>query len=243
MSKKGGLLKAIVGVAALATAAKVGYDKYKKTKEDYVREEEDSIDAEIKKYNAIFEKKVIEVEDEEFTGCEMKAVGARTVLDLGLAVFEKDVYISLEAINSLVSIIIPEGVNVACDISRTVCRVKNLVENNEEDGTHTVYIIGKATGSNIEILPVNFYIDDDDDFEDEETFVSNYKSDSEDKEAELASEAAEVAASASKTASDSKTASESVSESASESVSESASASEPAAKDSLDSFPFGTEEE
>ena len=117
MSKKGGLLKAIVGVAALATAAKVGYDKYKKTKEDYVREEEDSIDAEIKKYNAIFEKKVIEVEDEEFTGCEMKAVGARTVLDLGLAVFEKDVYISLEAINSLVSIIIPEGVNVACDIS------------------------------------------------------------------------------------------------------------------------------
>ena len=124
-----------------------------------------------------FEKKVVEVEDEEFSGCEIKTVGAKAVLDLGLAVFEKDVYINFNSTASTLTIILPEGVNVACDIEKSVSSVKNLVDNVDEEGIHTVYVIGKAVGSSIEIIPVNFYMDDDDDFEDtdEDIFVDEDK--------------------------------------------------------------------
>lgn len=166
MAKKK-LTKTLVGIGAAAVAGKVAYDKYKAVKEQYVQEENDSIDAEVKKYNAIFEKKVVEVEDEEFLGCEVKTVGAKAVLDLGLAVFEKDVYINFTSTGSTLTIILPEGVNAACDVEKTCSGVKNLVENVDEEDIHTVYVIGKASFSNIEVIPVNFYVDDDD-FEDSE---------------------------------------------------------------------------
>lgn len=164
MAKK--LIKTVAGVGAIAVAGKVGYDKYKNVKKQFTQEENDSIDAEIKKYNAIFDKKVVEIEDEEFTGCEVKVIGAKAVIDLGLAVFEKDVYINFTSTASNLTIILPEGVNAASDMEKTFSGVKNLVENVDEEGIHTVYIIGKAVLSNIEIIPVNFYVDDDDDFED-----------------------------------------------------------------------------
>ena len=164
MAKK--FAKTLVGIGAAAVAGKVAYDKYKTVKEAFTKEENESVDAEVKKYNAIFEKKVVEVEDEEFSGCEIKTVGAKAVLDLGLAVFEKDVYINFNSTASTLTIILPEGVNVACDIEKSVSSVKNLVDNVDEEGIHTVYVIGKAVGSSIEIIPVNFYMDDDDDFED-----------------------------------------------------------------------------
>lgn len=164
MAKK--LIKTVAGVGAIAVAGKVGYDKYKNVKKQFTQEENNSIDAEIKKYNAIFDKKVVEIEDEEFTGCEVKVIGAKAVIDLGLAVFEKDVYINFTSTASNLTIILPEGVNAASDVEKTFSGVKNLVENVDEEGIHTVYIIGKAVLSNIEIIPVNFYVDDDDDFED-----------------------------------------------------------------------------
>ena len=164
MAKK--LIKTVAGVGAIAVAGKVGYDKYKNVMKQFTQEENDSIDAEIKKYNAIFDKKVVEIEDEEFTGCEVKVIGAKAVIDLGLAVFEKDVYINFTSTASNLTIILPEGVNAASDVEKTFSGVKNLVENVDEEGIHTVYVIGKAVLSNIEIIPVNFYVDDDDDFED-----------------------------------------------------------------------------
>lgn len=175
MAKK--FAKTLVGIGAAAVAGKVAYDKYKTVKEAFTKEENESVDAEVKKYNAIFEKKVVEVEDEEFSGCEIKNVGAKAVLDLGLAVFEKDVYINFNSTASTLTIILPEGVNVACDIEKSVSSVKNLVDNVDEEGIHTVYVIGKAVGSSIEIIPVNFYMDDDDDFEDadEDIFVDEDK--------------------------------------------------------------------
>lgn len=171
MAKK--FAKTLVGIGAAAVAGKVAYDKYKTVKEAFTKEENESVDAEVKKYNAIFEKKVVEVEDEEFSGCEIKTVGSKAVLDLGLAFFEKDVYINFNSTASTLTIILPEGVNVACDIEKSVSSVKNLVDNVDEEGIHTVYVIGKAVGSSIEIIPVNFYMDDDDDFEDtdEDIFV------------------------------------------------------------------------
>lgn len=171
MAKK--FAKTLVGIGAAAVAGKVAYDKYKTVKEAFTKEENESVDAEVKKYNAIFEKKVVEVEDEEFSGCEIKTVGSKAVLDLGLAVFEKDVYINFNSTASTLTIILPEGVNVACDIEKSISSVKNLVDNVDEEGIHTVYVIGKAVGSSIEIIPVNFYMDDDDDFEDtdEDIFV------------------------------------------------------------------------
>jgi hypothetical protein len=155
-----------VALGAIGVASKIAYDKYKNVKKQFTQEENDSIDAEIKKYNAIFDKKVVEIEDEEFTGCEVKVIGAKAVIDLGLAVFEKDVYINFTSTASNLTIILPEGVNAASDVEKTFSGVKNLVENIDEEGIHTVYVIGKAVLSNIEIIPVNFYVDDDDDFED-----------------------------------------------------------------------------
>ena len=143
MAKKHGLAKVVLGVGAAAVAGKVALDKFKKTKERFVKEENDSLDDEIRKYN-------IEVEDEVFAGCELKSVASKTVLDLGLAVFEKDVYINFSSNASSVTIILPEGVNATCDISRKIAGVKNLVDNVDEEGIHTVYIIGKAVCSNVE---------------------------------------------------------------------------------------------
>ena len=155
-------LKAVVGIGAVAVAGKVAYDKYKSVKEVYTQEELESVDDEVKKYNAVCQKKMVEVEDEEFTGCEIKTVLSNTVIDLGLATFEKDVYINFVSNMSSLSIILPEGVNVACDVDTTCSGLRNLVENVDEEGISTVYVIGKATCSSVEIIPVNFYVDDED---------------------------------------------------------------------------------
>lgn len=176
MAKKGKFAKLVIGAGAVAVAGKVAYNKYKTTKEKFVKEENESVDNEIKKYNAICENKIVEIEDEEFAGCEVKAVASKAVIDLGLAVFEKDVYINFSSTASAVTIILPEGVNATCDIEKTVSGVRNLVDNVDEEGIHTVYIIGKAVASNVEVIPVNFYVDDDD-FEDEDDDMESEESD------------------------------------------------------------------
>ena len=179
--------KTLVALGALGVASKIAYNKYKSVKEDFIKEETASAADEVKKYNAIFEKKVVEIEDEEFMGCEVKAVAARAVIDLGLAVFEKGVYINFSSNASSVTIILPEGVNVTCDVDKTLSGVRNLVENSDEEGIHTVYVIGKAVCSNVEIIPVDFYVDDDEDFEDTDSREPEY-SDKQEAEADAAAE-------------------------------------------------------
>lgn len=167
MAKKGSLLKTVIGIGSLAVAGKVAYDKYRNTKEKYVKEEKESADDVVKKYNAIAESKVIEIQDEEFEGCEIKASASKVVLDLSLAVIEKDVYINFKSQASSVVIVVPEGVNVTCDIEKVASRVRNEVINVDEEGIHTVYVIGNASVSNVDIIPVYFY-GEDEDFEDED---------------------------------------------------------------------------
>lgn len=167
MAKKGSLLKTVIGIGSLAVAGKVAYDKYRNTKEKYVKEEKESADDVVKKYNAIAESKVIEIQDEEFEGCEIKASASKVVLDLSLAVIEKDVYINFKSQASSVVIVVPEGVNVTCDIEKVASRVRNEVINADEEGIHTVYVIGNASVSNVDIIPVDFY-GEDEDFEDED---------------------------------------------------------------------------
>lgn len=167
MAKKGSLLKTVIGLGSLAVAGKVAYDKYRNTKEKYVKEEKESADDVVKKYNAIAESKVIEIQDEEFEGCEIKASASKVVLDLSLAVIEKDVYINFKSQASSVVIVVPEGVNVTCDIEKVASRVRNEVSNVDEEGIHTVYVIGNASVSNVDIIPVDFY-GEDEDFEDED---------------------------------------------------------------------------
>ena len=62
--------------------------------------------------------------------------------------------------------------------------VKNLVDNVDEEGIHTVYIIGKAVCSNVEVIPVNFYVDEEDeedsDFVDEDDFLVSDENDFDD---------------------------------------------------------------
>ncbi len=163
---KNKFFKTVVTLGALGVASKVAYDKYKNVKSEFEKEENDSLGTEVKKYNAIFQNKVVEVDDEVFTGCEVKAIGSKAVIDLGLAVFEKDVYIDFTSKASSVTIVLPEGVNAACDIEKRASVINNLVENTNEEGIHTVYVIGTADASRIQIVPVDFYVDDDDDFED-----------------------------------------------------------------------------
>ena len=172
MAKKKSFAKAFVGVTALAVTGKVVYDKYKILKEKFEKEEKESICAEVKKYNAVCTSKSIEIQDEDFEGCEIKAIASKLILDLSLAAFEKDAYINFKSDASIVKIILPEGVNVTCDIENIVSSIKNLVVNVEEEDIPSVFIIGKSTISAIEIIPANFYSDDDDDFEDEDDFES-----------------------------------------------------------------------
>ena len=171
MAKKGSLLKTVIGLGSLAVAGKVAYDKYRNTKEKYVKEEKESADDVVKKYNAIAESKVIEIQDEEFEGCEIKASASKVVLDLSLAVIEKDVYINFKSQASSVVIVVPEGVNVTCDIEKVASRVRNEVINVDEEGIHTVYVIGNASVSNVDIIPVDFY-GEDEDFEEYEMTMS-----------------------------------------------------------------------
>ena len=166
--KKNGVLKLAVGIGAAAVAGKVAYDKIKAAKSKLTKEENDSAELEVRKYNAVCENRMVEIEDEEFMGCEVKAIASKMTLDLSLAVFEKDVYINFESICANVSIVLPDGVNVTCDIDKKLAKVGNYVENSDEDGIHTVYIIGKADLSKVEVVPVNFYVDDEDDYEDVE---------------------------------------------------------------------------
>lgn len=170
MAKKASIAKAFVGVTAAAVAGKVVYDKYKIVKEKFEKEEKESICDEVKKYNAVCTSKTIEIEDEVFLGCEIKSIASKLILDLSLAVFEKDTYINFKSDASSVKIVLPEGVNVTCDIENVASGIKNLVANVDEIGIHTVFIIGKSTMSNIEVIPANFYSDDDSDFEDEDDF-------------------------------------------------------------------------
>lgn len=97
MAKKK-LLKAAIGVGAVAVAGKVAYDKYKVVKASFDKEEKDSAYDEVKKYNAIFANKLVEVKDEEFTGCEVKSICANTVIDLSFATFEKDTYLNFQVL-------------------------------------------------------------------------------------------------------------------------------------------------
>lgn len=167
MSKKGSFLKTAIGIGSLAVAGKIVYDKYKNTKEKYVQEEDESKDDIVKKYNAIAESKVIEIQDEEFEGCEIKAVASKVVLDLSLAAIEKDVYINFKSQASCVIIVLPEGINVTCDIEKIASAVKNEVENSDEEEIPTVYIIGTSNLSCVDIIPADFYCEDED-FEDDE---------------------------------------------------------------------------
>ena len=110
--KKNGVLKLAVGIGAAAVAGKVAYDKFKAAKSKLTKEENDSAELEVRKYNAVCENRMVEIEDEEFMGCEVKAIASKMTLDLSLAVFEKDVYINFESICANVSIVLPDGVNV-----------------------------------------------------------------------------------------------------------------------------------
>ena len=192
MAKKKSIAKAFVGVTALAVAGKVVYDKYKILKEKFEKEETESICDEVKKYNAVCTSKSIEIEDEDFEGCEIKAIASKLILDLSLAVFEKDTYINFKSDASIVQIILPEGVNVTCDIENVASGIKNLVQNAIEEGIPTVFIIGKSTISSIEIIPANFYSDDDE-FEDENDFEPEDAAAEKAEKAEKANEKAEKA--------------------------------------------------
>ena len=168
MSRRHSALKTVIGLAAAAGAAKVGYDQYKKTKEKFEKQEADSESELIRKYNTIFERRVIEADEETFQGCEINAIGAHFILDLGKAVFTKDVYISLSAKCSSVKIILPQNVGAQCDISRTGSFVQNFAEDTDEEYDCRIFIIGDAIGSRIEVIPMSFYADDDFSEEDDE---------------------------------------------------------------------------
>ena len=68
-------------------------------------------------------------------------------------------------------IVLPEGINVTCDVEKVASSVKNEVVNTDEDGIPTVYVIGTSNISSVDIIPADFY-GEDEDFEDEDFDVN-----------------------------------------------------------------------
>ena len=65
MAKKK-FLKTVAALGAIGVASKIAYDKYKEVSARFEQEENDSLSSEVRKYNAIFSNKVVEVDDEVF---------------------------------------------------------------------------------------------------------------------------------------------------------------------------------
>ena len=159
MSFTGKVLK--IGAAAVITgvAVKCGIDKYRQKKLEYIKLEEESKNDLLRKYTAFFDRKLVEIEDGVFEGCELKTFSSKLVLDLSRATLEKDVYISIDVKGTSLTIILPTGQNIKTDINNIFTKVTD-----HSKGIHsgnTIYIIGRAWGSNIEIAPESVYMDDD----------------------------------------------------------------------------------
>ena len=117
MSKK--LFKVIALAAVAGLSVKLISDKYKKLKREYAQEEEGSLSDPIKKYTAFFERRLVEVPEGEFRGCELKALHSKLVIDLSRTSIEKEVYISFTAKMSNISIIVPSKVRTELDVNKT----------------------------------------------------------------------------------------------------------------------------
>ena len=166
----------IGAIAVLAgVAIKVGKDKYRQKKREYARIEEDSKHDLIRKYTSFFDRKLVEIEDGPFEGCELKSFSSKLVLDLSRAVIDKDVYVTIDVKGTSLTIILPEGQGVRTDINSVLAKVTNHLEGKKAD--HTVYIIGKAWGSNIEIAPEYIYMDNDvrEEYEDFNEILGEYR--------------------------------------------------------------------
>ncbi len=158
MSNK--ILKLAIGTAVAGVAIKIGRDKYKSKKRQYEEEELQSANDLIKKYTAFFDRKLVEIPEGPFEGCELKAFSSKLILDLSRAQIVKDVYISFNAKGSFLSIITAKGVSVVTDINENLSRITNRSEKRKKDKP-VIYLIGNATGSTVEIVPENVYLDED----------------------------------------------------------------------------------
>lgn len=162
-------------VAVLAgVAIKVGTDKYREKKKEYAKIEEDSKHDLIRKYTSFFDRKLVEIEDGPFEGCELKTFSSKMVLDLSRAVIEKDVYVSIDVKGTSLTIILPEGCRVKTDINNIFTKLTNHLEGKKSDST--VFVVGKAWGSNIEISPEYVYMDNDarEEYEDFNEILGEY---------------------------------------------------------------------
>lgn len=165
MSKSKKILKIALATALAATSLKLAKDAFVKTKRRYTRDEEISKNEEIKKYNTFFDRRLVEVPRGDFYGCEIKTVASKFVLDLSRTNIENDIYISFNSRLSFTTIILPSYVRAKVDIYKKCTKVLNYSEFTDKK-LPTVYIIGKALKSSLEIVPEGIYLDDE--FEDEE---------------------------------------------------------------------------
>ena len=180
MSVTGKIIRFGAAAAVAGVAIKIGHDKYKQKKQEYKEIEEESKGDSIRKYTAFFDRKLVEIEDGPFEGCELKAFSSKLVLDLSRAVIEKDVYISFDIKGSSLTVIFPGGASVRTDINNIMTRVTNHLDSSHDENTY--YLIGKAVGSNIEIVPENLYMDNDakEEYEDYNDILDGFSETAED---------------------------------------------------------------
>ena len=174
MSVTGKVIKFGAAAAVAGVAIKLGYDKYKQKKQEYHDMEYETRNDPIRKYTAFFDRKLVEVEEGPFEGCEIKAFSSKLVLDLSRVTIEKDIYISFDIKGTSLTVIFPAGAGVRTDISNIMTKVTNHLERSEDKATF--YFIGKGVASNIEIIPENLYMDDDakEEFEDYNDILDGY---------------------------------------------------------------------
>ncbi len=159
MSFTGKLLKISAVAIVAGVAIKIGTDKYRQKKKEYARIEEKSKNDLIRKYTAFFDRKLVEIEDGSFEGCDIKSLGSKLVIDLSRAVIEKDVYISVDLKATSLTVILPSGQSVRSDINNIFTKVTDNTDSAESE--HTIYIVGKARGCNVEIASDSVFMDDD----------------------------------------------------------------------------------
>lgn len=180
MSFTSRILKVGAVAVVAGVAIKVSTDKYRQKKKEYAMLEDDSRYDLIRKYTAFFDRKLVEIEDGPFEGCEIKSFGAKLVLDLSRAVIEKDVYISIDIKATSLIVILPAGQRAKTDFNNVFAKVIDNLENEESE--NTVYLVGKARGCKIEIVPEHIFMDNDakEEFEDFNEILGDFAKTAED---------------------------------------------------------------
>lgn len=154
--KKGKVLKTVGAAAVVAGSAvaitKVAKDKINSCKEQYEKDEAEARTTGQLRYNIMASDRTIIIKEQEIEGFDVKCTMSNVILNMEEQEFLEDAYLGFESHMSNVKIIVPENINVVVDVKGNMSKVKNNVVNLAQEEVKTLYIIGTATLSSVEVV-------------------------------------------------------------------------------------------